>query len=84
MKLINYLIIIIVWIASCVVCYQTGYYKTYYAAGRMSDVIRCYEDHLNNPDSMDCKERFRGIEEVFLYDETLGPVINLKDYKYCY
>ena len=57
--------------------------KTYNDACRMSDLIRCYEDHLRE-DSIQDWGCFREIEETFFWDDGVGEPIDLKDYAYCY
>lgn len=67
--------------------YEYKYFgeKTYNDACRMSDLIRCYQDHLNEKDS-DIQDYgcFKELEGVFLWDDGIGEPIDLKDYAYCY
>lgn len=60
--------------------------KQYYnAACRMSDVIRCYQDHINDEESpvedYGCLEELCGI---YLWDDAVGDPIDLKDYVFSY
>ena len=59
------------------------YGQSYEDASRMSDLIRCYEDHLKEGSIQDwgC---FEELEGTFLWDDAVGKPINLRDYAYCY
>jgi hypothetical protein len=59
------------------------YGQSYKDASRMSDLIRCYDDHLKE-DSIKDYGCFEELKNVFLYDDGVGEPINLKDYAYCY
>lgn len=68
---------------SSAVSYHIGYNKSYEVACRMGDLIRCYEDHLQDSVIQDYN-CFEELEGIFLYDDAVGPIINLNDYVYCY
>lgn len=58
-----------------------NYYRAEQAlnvAGRLSDLIRCYEAHNPNDSLM------QELKSTFLYDEEVGTPIHLEDYSYCY
>ena len=56
--------------------------KAYNDACRMSDLIRCYEDHLYEEDSnIQDYGCFEELEGIFLYDDALGELVNLNDYE---
>lgn len=59
------------------------YGQSYEDASRMSDLIRCYEDHLRE-DSIQDWGCFEELEGTFLWDDAVGEPINLSDYAYCY
>jgi len=65
--------------------YEYKYFgeKAYNDACRMSDLIRCYNDHLK-ADSIKDYGCFEELKNVFLYDDGVGEPINLRDYAYCY
>lgn len=89
MKKIKLLAAALVLCASSAVSYYVGYNaqnnKHCKAACHMSDLIRCYEDHLKNGEIEDygC---FEELEGNFLYDDALddGMPLNLKEYVWCY
>lgn len=60
--------------------------KYYNVACRMSDLIRCYDDHLNNDSIIDIEDYgcFEELEGIFLWDDAVGEPIDLEDYVYCY
>lgn len=59
--------------------------EDYEAACRMSDLIRCYKDHLSDS-TLQIKDYgcFEELEETFLLDNGIGDTINLCNYVYCY
>ena len=71
-------------IAVSTVSYRVGYYQSYDVACRMSDLIRCYEDHLAEDSLIQDYGCFEELESVFLWDDGVGDPINLDDYVYCY
>ena len=68
--------------------YEYKYFgeKTYNDACRMSDLIRCYEDHLKDTSDVKIQDWgcFEELEGTFLWDDAVGEPINLRDYAYCY
>ena len=58
--------------------------KYYNVAGRMSDLIRCYDDHLREDSLIEDYGCFEELEGVFLWDDAVGEYIKLEDYVYCY
>lgn len=58
--------------------------KVYNVACRMSDLIRCYEDHLHEDSLIEDYNCFEDLEDIFLYDDAVGPIIDLDNYVYCY
>ena len=67
--------------------YECKYYgetRSYEVACRMSDLIRCYEDHLYNDSLIEDYGCFEELEGLFLHDDAIGEPINLKDYSWCY
>lgn len=85
MKAIKRLAAVALLLAVCAVGYLTGYNaqsgKHYEAACHMSDLIRCYQDHLNDGyiEDYGC---FEELEGNFLYDSD-HPV-DLREYVWCY
>ena len=59
--------------------------KNYEVACHMSDLIRCYEDHLRSDSLMDDHGCFEELERIFLWDSCVveNPV-RLRDYSWCY
>lgn len=55
---------------------------SYRAACMMSDLIRCYEDHLVL-DSIESSQ-FEEMKNTFLFDTKKNKPINLGKYIYCY
>jgi len=60
--------------------------ESYYnVASRMSDLIRCYQDHLDDGESpvedYGCFEELCGL---FLWDDAVGQPIHLEDYVHGY
>ena len=89
MKKMKYLAAVLVLCASSTVSYYMGFKaqsdKHYEAACHMSDLIRCYQDHLNAEDS-DIQDWgcFEELEGNFLHDDAIGNPVNLEDYSWCY
>lgn len=54
------------------------------AACRMSDLIRCYKDHLTEDSLIEDYGCFEELEYIYLKDDGIGPIINLEDYSCCY
>jgi hypothetical protein len=50
----------------------------------MGDLIRCYEDHLHEDSLIEDYGCFGDLEDLFLFDDAVGPIIDLNDYVYCY
>ena len=88
-----------IWAAAAILCgvsavsftagrsYEYKYFgeKAYNDASRMSDLIRCYEDHLDDPETdIEDYNCFEELEGLFLYDDAVGEPINLEEYTYCY
>ena len=66
--------------------YESKYFgKQYYEdACHMSDLIRCYEDHLEDSiiEDYGC---FEELEDLFLHDDCVArKPVNLSDYVWCY
>ena len=60
------------------------YNKVYEDACHMSDLIRCYKDHLYDDDTViEDYGCFEELEGTFLYDDPEYPV-NLQDYVWRY
>lgn len=87
-----------IWAAVAILCgisavsftagrsYEYKYFgeKTYNDASRMSDLIRCYEDHLSEDSLIQDWGCFEELEGLFLYDDVIGEPTDLKEYSYCY
>lgn len=87
-----------IWAAVAILCgisavsftagrsYEYKYFgeKAYNDASRMSDLIRCYEDHLSEDSLIQDWGCFEELEGLFLYDDVIGEPIDLKEYSYCY
>lgn len=71
---------ILLLLATNVVSYMRGV-KYHNDASRMSDLIRCYQDHLDDEESIIedyyCFEELCGI---FLQDDALGEPVQLNKY----
>ena len=63
--------------------YEKKYEKCYEDACHMSDLIRCYKDHLQD-DEIEDWGCFDELEGNFLYDDALGNPVNLNEYIWCY
>ena len=64
---------------------RSQYNQCYEDACHMSDLIRCYQDHLNDDDSViEDYGCFEELEGNFLYDDALGNPVNLNEYSWCY
>ena len=83
MKYLKILAAVALLLAVGTVSYHVGYNKSYDVACRMGDLIRCYEDHLQDSVIQD-HNCFEELEGIFLYDDAVGPIIDLNDYVYCY
>ncbi len=84
MKVLKFITFLSLFVAGCGVSYNLGYNKNYEVACRMSDLIRCYEDHLNEDSLIEDYNCFEDLEDIFLYDDAVGPIIDLDNYVYCY
>ena len=84
MKYFKILAAVLILCVSSAVSYHIGYNKSYDVACRMGDLIRCYEDHLNEDSLIEDYGCFEELEGTFLYDDAVGPVVDLNDYVYCY
>ncbi len=75
-------------LVGCMVSYYMGYSaqsdKHYEAACHMSDLIRCYEDHLTEDSLIEDYGCFEELEGIFLHDDAIGNPVNLGDYSWCY
>lgn len=87
LKIAAILILCVFSVVSYSIGYNIGYHnndsKNYQVASRMSDLIRCYEDHLRE-DSIQDWGCFEELEGTFLWDDAVGEPIDLKDYVWCY
>jgi hypothetical protein len=74
-------------LAACAASYLLGtlkHAKAYEDACHMSDLIRCYEDHLQE-DSINDLGCFEELEGIFLWDDCISETpVNLSNYAYCY
>ena len=88
MKTIKRIAAISLLLVGCMVSYYMGYHaqsgKHYEAACHMSDLIRCYQDHLNEDSLIEDYGCFEELEGNFLYDDANGNPVNLKEYVWCY
>ena len=70
------------------VSYYAGrnqYNQCYEDACHMSDLIRCYQDHLNDDDSViEDYGCFEELEGNFLHDDAIGNPVDLTKYVWCY
>ena len=66
------------------VSYSIGCNKHYEAACHMSDLIRCYQDHLNEDSLIDDYGCFEELEGTFLHDDGIGNPVDLSKYSWCY
>ena len=82
MKYAKYLAAVALLCAVSAVSYYAGLNSCYEDACHMADLIRCYEDHLNDEDS-DIEDYgcFEELEGTFLYDEK---TVDLDKYIWCY
>ena len=74
---------ILLLLATNVVSYMKAT-KYHQVAGRMSDLIRCYEDHLRQDSLIEDYGCFEELEGIFLWDDAVGDPIHLEDYVYSY
>ena len=56
----------------------------YEVASRMSDLIRCYDDHLTSDSLIEDYNCFEELKAIFLYDDGVGKPIELSDYVWGY
>jgi hypothetical protein len=88
MKTIKRIAAISLLLVGCMVSYYMGYSaksgKHYEAACHMSDLIRCYQDHLNEDSLIEDYGCFEELEGTFLHDDAIGNPVNLEDYIWCY
>lgn len=66
------------------VSYSIGCNKHYEAACHISDLIRCYEDHLTEDSLIEDYGCFEELEETFLHDDGIGNPVDLSKYSWCY
>ena len=70
------------------VSYSIGYHnsdtESYEAACHMSDLIRCYQDHLNEDSLIEDYGCFEELEWTFLHDDAIGNPVDLSKYSWCY
>lgn len=66
------------------VSYSIGCNKHYEAACHMSDLIRCYQDHLNEDSLIEDYGCFEELEGTFLHDDGIGNPVDLSKYSWCY
>lgn len=67
--------------------YEDRYFssKYYEDACHMSDLIRCYSDHLREDSIIEDYGCFEELEGTFLYDDCVArKPVNLSDYVWCY
>lgn len=87
MKKFYLLAAVVLLLATNAVSYYLGRQsrqKDYEAACRMSDLIRCYEDHLSEDSLIQDWGCFEELEGLYLWDDAVGEPIDLKEYIYCY
>ena len=88
MKSIKIIAAVVLLLATNAVSYYVGYHnndtKNYEVAGRMSDLIRCYYDHLQEDSLIEDYGCFDELCGIFLWDDCVGEPIELDDYYYCY
>ena len=91
MEKLKYLAAVTLLLAGCAVSYYAGrisehscHEKDYEAACHMSDLIRCYEDHLKEDSIIEDWGCFEELESTFLYEDALGTPVNLREYVWCY
>ena len=84
MKTIKLLAAVAILIVSCAVSYSIGCNKHYEAACHMSDLIRCYEDHLTEDSLIEDYGCFEELEGIFLHDDGIGNPVDLSKYSWCY
>lgn len=63
--------------------YEKKYERCYEDACHMSDLIRCYEDHLQD-DEIEDYGCFEELEAIFLSDDGIGGPVDLKNYSWSY
>ena len=83
MKTIKILAAVVLLCIVSAVSYSLGCNKHYEAACHMSDLIRCYEDHLTEDSLIEDYGCFEELEDVFLYDDALGNPVDLENYSWC-
>lgn len=90
-EIMKKLFVIAVLCGSCVVSGWVGYQvaaqqseKVYNEACRMSDLIRCYNDHLSEDSLIEDYGCFDELQGIFLYDDAMGDKIDLSDYTMTY
>jgi hypothetical protein len=66
------------------VSYSIGCNKHYEDACHMSDLIRCYQDHLNEDSLIEDYGCFEELEAAFLHDDGIGNPVDLSKYSWCY
>lgn len=84
-KLLTIAAVLVLCASSAVSGYLCGYMKSYEVACRLSDLVRCYEDHLDSEDSpMEDYGCFEELEGIYLYDDVIGKPIRLENYVWAY
>ena len=63
---------------------RSQYNQCYEDACHMSDLIRCYQDHLNEDSLIEDYGCFEELKGTFLYDDGLGNPVDLSKYAWCY
>lgn len=84
MKTIKSILIVVIAVIACAISYQVGCNEHYEAACHMSDLIRCYEDHLTEDSLIEDYGCFEELEGIFLHDDAIGNPVNLDKYSWCY
>ena len=77
------LIFIMVLFTSNIISYYLGIDKSYEVTCRMSDFIRCYQDHLTEDTLIQDWGCFDDLYVDFLYDND-GKPIDISKYSWCY
>lgn len=83
----KYLATVSLLLAGCMVSYHLGRQsrqQDYEAACRMSDLVRYYQDYLEEDSLIRDLRRFKELEKLYLWDNAVGDSIHLDKYVYCY
>ena len=88
MRTVKNVAAVAILLVSCAVSFYAGrnqYNQCYEDACHMSDLIRCYQDHLNDDDSViEDYGCFKELEGNFLHDDAIGNPVDLTKYVWCY